>query len=104
MARYDVFRRTLDDAPPALLGQVDIDAEGRLALVRAADGAQPVLNRAVSDLNGREGLVIKLPPEEGDPDTAILKDFVRRDDPRFFAAIEDNLRRWHAMALAPAKA
>jgi hypothetical protein len=86
-----------------LLGQVEIDEQGRLAVVRAEGGAQPLLNRAVSDLNGREGLVIKLPPEEGDADTAILKDLVTRDDPRFFSAIEDNLRRWHAMALAPAK-
>ena len=96
MARYTVT--STEDG--RTLGAVDIDAQGMLHVV---EGGTP-LQKAAADLNGRDALVLKLPPAPTEDD----KDFqpnqklkIPRSDPAFFKAIEDNLGRWHEMQLTP---
>ncbi len=101
MARFDVFGTDKPEQPQKLLGQAEVDDGGRLKLLHAEPGAQAALDRAFADLNGREGLVLKLPPGPDDPKFAIIKKTVPRDDPQFFEAIQDNLHRWHSMSLSP---
>lgn len=101
MARYDVFQ-TGGEGAPKRLGQAEIDATGHLSLIEAEPGAKTALEQAFADLNERDGLIVKLPPGEGQGKFAIRKDKIMRDDPRFLSAIEDNLARWHEMAIKPA--
>ena len=101
MTRFDVFRFGPAQENQTPLGQVDVMDDGKLGLVRTEPGAGAALNHALADLNGREALVLKLPPGPEDDHSAILKDLVARDDPRFLDAIKDNLMRWHGMTLSP---
>ena len=102
MAQFDVYRLSDAEEARSLLGQVEVGDGGQLKLLRAEPGAQAALDRALADLNGRQGLALKLPPGPKHPKYAIVKKLIARDDPRFFEAIEDNLKRWHNMALSPA--
>ena len=81
-------------------GRVRLDDDKRLSLVRAAPDAAEALRAAIEELNGKDGLVIKLPPEAGDPKFSLRKEMYMRADARFFDALQDNLRRWHSLELA----
>jgi hypothetical protein len=85
--------------PRTRVGEIGLDAAGMLSVVSADPACAPALAAAVADLNGRAALTLKLPPGPGDETFSIVKVQVPRGDPQFFAAVQDNLRRWHNMEL-----
>lgn len=99
MSKFAVFRLDLDDVRQERLGDVELDADAMLRLVAADAAARAELEEAVSEINGRSELIVKLPPGPDDPKFSLRKEAVPRGDPAFLSAIEDNLKRWHNMEL-----
>jgi hypothetical protein len=99
MTRYAVFHLDFDNVRQQRLGEVELDAANMLHIVAAEAPARAALESAVTEINGKPELIVKLPPGPDDPESSLRKEAVPRTAPGFLGAIEDNLKRWHNMAL-----
>lgn len=99
MKTYAVYRVDDDDERLERIGQVSLDAQYRVSLVNAEAAAESDLREAISEMNGSDSLLQKLPPAADKPKFSIRKEKHERADPGFFDALQDNLRRWHGMEL-----
>ena len=99
MKTFAVFRVDYDDKRLQRIGQVELDAESRLRLLNAEASAETDLRDAIGEMNKAASLLIKVPPADDAPKFSIRKEKYGREDPRFFDALQDNLRRWHNLEL-----
>lgn len=99
--QYDVYRVEDSGERGARAGRVGLDAGNKLELVAAEGDAEADLRDAIEEINGSDTLFHKHPSDRTGEDgrTIVAKDEVGRGDPDFLAALQDNLRRWHALEL-----
>lgn len=100
MRSYAVFRVDDNDNRLDRVGEVTLDDRGMLALVQAEPAAEGDLREAIGEMNQSASLLKKVKPLAGAAKNAIRKEKHERGTPGFFDALQDNLRRWHAMELA----
>jgi hypothetical protein len=101
MKTYAVFKIDFDDNRQERLGQVELSDDGRLKLLSAEPAGAEALRDTIEEVNGDEALTIKLRPLDDAPRHSIRKERRSRDNPGFFEALQDTLRRWHNMELVP---
>lgn len=103
MTRYSVYDLDLDDEVQNFLGEVELDVSHMLQILSAEDdAARERMEEAVQEINGKDALIVKLPPNDDSDDddrSSLRKEAVPRGDSGFFDAIQDNLKRWHNMTL-----
>ena len=87
------------DAGERSVGAVEMDAAAMLTVVAAAPGRGEWLRALVRRMNDKQVLYIDAPPAEGQPRFALASRMVARSDPRFAAALRDDLRRYYDLEL-----
>jgi hypothetical protein len=95
--RYKIMRRVGDGNAIAQVGLIDVADDATLALVEAAPEAAEALAAAVAEANEADYLFIKEPPEGDERGGPLRKTKVARGAPNFFAAVQDNLQRFHGL-------
>jgi hypothetical protein len=99
MKTFAVFKIDFDHVRQERLGQVGLSDDGRLSLLSAEPAGEEALRETIDEVNGEEALTIKLRPLDDAPRHSIRKERRSRDNPGFFEALQDTLRRWHGMEL-----
>jgi hypothetical protein len=104
MKTFAVYHLDFDDVRQERMGAVSADDTWQLKLVKAEPDATEKLQRAIKMMNDSATLLQKVPPADDAPKFSIRKEKFGRDDPGFFGALQDNLRRWHNMELVAEQA
>jgi hypothetical protein len=104
MKNFAVYHVDFDDVRQERMGAVSADDHWQLKLVKAEPDAAEKLQRAIKMMNESATLLQKVPPANDAPKFSIRKEKFSRDDPGFFDALQDNLRRWHNMELVAEQA
>jgi hypothetical protein len=89
-----------DDGRRGDLGEGEIDAEGRITMIRVPPDQQAYLDEVVGELNARDDVILKEPPSDPDaPMFAVQKRKVRRDADEFLSALKAYAARIYAIEL-----
>src|SRR5262249_19775501 len=78
-----------DDGTAAWLGDVDMDADGYLSVAALNEAFEDGLTGFVNDVNGKDSLLVKVPPPPGAPMFPIYGQSYERSDPRFLDGLKD---------------
>lgn len=84
-----------------LLGEVDLDMGGMLALASAQLGSQALLQRLINLINAKPQLHVTVMPADGAPQFAQGMRGVTRLDPQFFDALQAFLFKHYGVFLSP---
>lgn len=78
-----------DDGRRVPMGTGTVDETGRIDITAPAAGQEDYIADAMAELNGRDFVILKLPPDDDMPQFSISKPRVFRDDPDFLPALKD---------------
>jgi hypothetical protein len=84
-----------EDGLLAALGIVSIASDGRLEVLGAEPDEAEDLQDVVDELNGKAFIGVEVAPGDDEPDHAIVKRAVTRDDPAFLDALAGYLERYY---------
>ena len=82
-----------------VVGVVNLDAAGQLSVVAAEPGQQEMLARIAAELNAEETLHLDAAPPASAPRFANSSIPVTRADPRFIAALRQQLERYYNVTI-----
>ncbi len=99
--RFAVQRREEDEEPDTI-GEVAVDAQGRIELVSADPAFRAALEDIVQAMNAQESLRIMAPPPPGDDPSGISFRSIARDDPELTSYVAKYLEQKYDLYLDPA--
>ncbi|KIN74931.1 hypothetical protein Z945_2828 [Sulfitobacter noctilucae] len=109
MAKTDIeIIYHLRDGRREPLGTGTIDETGHIDITSPREGQENYVKKQMDELNGRDYVVLKLPPSPGGSSRGVTKQKVYRTNPNFLPALKDYGRRvfsmefiFHDFILAP---